>query len=297
MMAGTDAVLFPDDALGVSAYYISKEKVFAGLNPPYIAIRNISSAQIPGKSSFFGFSRDLTDGFNTLSDPSHVYMVAVASTSEPFFPNHSPHQLNSVGADVINLQTGVISAPEFHWTNGVTHGFLMWLCWVIIMPVGFLSARFLRGVPDDKFHCALWFESHRSIMSTGFIIILISAAYIIGLTETHLDTIHKRLGVTVLVGAVFQVMSAIMRPHAASDGKITPQRLFFEWAHHAIGRITILIAWVTIPYGLVTIPGISMTVVYLHIVISICWLVLAMVLEIRKFINERRHDPEHQRLK
>jgi len=295
-MANTDAVLYPDDNFLVSAFYINKEGSYSGLVPPYITIRNTSYVQIAG-SSFFQFSRDLDDGRNTLSNPNKVYMVAAAAL-QVFGPDHLPHQLQSTGADVVDLESGIISEPEFVWTNPVTHGFLMWICWCVIIPIGFISARFLRFVPDDRFHCALWFEAHRTFMSVAFIVIIISASYIIGQTEVHLNSTHKILGVTVLVGAIFQVMSAIMRPHATADGqKISPQRFFFEWAHHSIGRATILIAWVTIPYGMVLVPGISMTIIYIHIVISICWLVLALVLEIRKYIQEKRTNPEHQRLK
>jgi len=162
----------------------------------------------------------------------------------------------------------------------------MWLCWSIMIPIGFLWARFVKGYPDDK--SGMWFEGHRLMMSISFIIVLISAAYAISLTTNHLGTVHKIMGAAVVLAALYQVMSAVLRPHADPHNP-TCQRLIFEYTHHTVGRLAILLSWVAIAYGLVSVTGISMTVVYIHIVISGIWIFIYFGLEIRKLMITRRN--------
>jgi len=234
---------------------------------------------------FFGFVRQLGDGLNVISNPNQVSMIAVASITSAFAA-HKKHDLNSNGADKVNLQNGGSQGPIFIWNPLVTHGLLMWLGWVIIIPIGFLWARFIRGWPDEK--SARWFEGHRSLMSSGFVIIIISAAYSIAESPSHLSSVHQIMGATVILAALYQVISAVMRPHADPENP-TYQRLLFEYTHHTIGRLAILLSWVTIPYGLLKVPGISMVVVYIHIVICGTWLLIYFILEIRKYLTARKN--------
>jgi len=285
-MIGTDAILYPDDSNPptVSAYYIDQVG-FVGLKKPAkVSILNITSFQA-GANTFFGFSRMLGDGNNIITNPNHVYMIAVASNSLPFSA-HKKHDLNSNGADVINLVNGGFQAPMFYWTPFVTHGLLMWLVWVVILPIGFLWARFVRGWPDEK--SARWFEGHRSLMSTGFVILIISAGYAIAESSLHLRSVHQIMGATVVLAALYQVISAVMRPHADPENP-TFQRLLFEYTHHTIGRLAILISWVTIPFGMLKVPGISMVIIYIHIVICGFWLLAYFCLEIRKYLIGRKN--------
>jgi hypothetical protein len=282
-MGPTDAVVGPDDTGNVRSLFLLTDgpegpQTYTFLN---ITTTNTSIYQT-SQMKFFSFSRLLSGGNHPITDISRVSMIAAAASV--VWPN--PHEdLISTGADTINLETGGILPVQFFWTNMVTHGFLMWLCWAIIIPIGFLWARFIKGYPNDK--SALWFEGHRTLMSVGFIIVLVSASYAIGQTSSHLDSIHKIMGVTVVCCAVYQVMSAVMRPHADPTNP-SPQRLLFEYTHHFIGRCTIVIAWVTIGYGLLLIPGIDMSVIWGHLALSVIWLVIAFILEIRKAIVTRR---------
>jgi len=118
-------------------------------------------------------------------------------------------------------------------------------------------------------------------MTTAFIIVLCAAGYAIGLSDTHLDNIHKILGVSVICGALYQVTSAVMRPHADPHNP-SFQRRFFEWTHHTIGRLAILVSWVTIAYGLLLIPGVEMSIIYVHAAIAAIWVLVMFVLEIRR---------------
>jgi len=202
-------------------------------------------------------------------------MIAASSNAE--LP--ARHTTHSSGADILNLVTGGVSPKEFHWTPIVTHGLLMWISWTLLIPFGFIWARFLKGYPTDK--SALWFEGHRMLMTTAFIIVICAASYAIGLSSTHLDNLHKILGISVVCGALYQVTSAVMRPHADPHNP-SIQRRFFEWTHHTIGRLSILVSWVTIAYGLMLIPGVEMTIVYIHAAIAAIWVLIVFVLEVRK---------------
>jgi len=154
-----------------------------------------------------------------------------------------------------------------------------------LIPFGFIWARFIKGYPSDK--SALWFEGHRTVMTTAFIIVICAAGYAISLSDTHFDNIHKVLGISVVCGALYQVTSAVMRPHADPHNP-SLQRRFFEWTHHTIGRASIVVSWVTIAYGLMLIPGVDMTIIYIHAAIAAIWVLVMFVLEVRKALAVSR---------
>jgi len=118
-------------------------------------------------------------------------------------------------------------------------------------------------------------------MTAAFIIVLCASSYAISLCATHFDNIHKIMGISVVCAALYQVSSAVMRPHADPHNP-SIQRRFFEWTHHTIGRLAILASWVTIAYGLMLVPGVEMTIVYVHAAIAATWLLVIFVLEVRK---------------
>jgi len=289
-MINADAVIFPYSTApySLSAYFLTDHN-YGGLSTPKLAIRNTTNFILPGYN-IYGFTRDLASGNNIIDTNTYqVYMVAVASTKESW-PTGSPaakHELTQMGADTMNLLTGTMLPPLFYWTDFVTHGFLMWICWCIIIPAGFLWARFIKGSIYDK--DARWFEGHRSMMSAAFIILIISAVYAIAQSSTHMDSTHKIMGISVVTGALYQVMSAVMRPHADPKSP-TIQRLLFEYTHHSIGRISILVAWVTIGYGLDLIPGMPGAVLYVHSVFCGAWFSFWIILEIRKLMSKKNNE-------
>jgi len=293
-MINADAVIFPYSTApySLSAYFLTDHN-YGGLSTPKLAIRNTTNFILPGYN-IYGFTRDLASGSNVIdSTTKQVYMVAVASTAEKFpsdAASAKPHELFPNTADTINLITGTVLPPTFTWTPFVTHGLLMWICWCIFIPAGFLWARFIKGSSYDT--DAFWFEGHRLMMSIAFVILIIAAVYAIGQTATHMDSTHKILGITVVTGALYQVMSAVMRPHADPKNP-TVLRLLFEYTHHSIGRLCIFVSWVTICYGLLIIPTIPLAVLYVHCVVCASWFSFWIILEIRKLMlrKNREYDP------
>jgi hypothetical protein len=276
-MFPTDVVISPvkDNKYQPSAYFIPDgARSFSAFTTSQFNL-SASIAASAGSYRFFNFSRVLLEGHNPILNTAHVYMIAASSNAE--LP--AQHNSKSSGADILNLATGGVSPKEFYWTPIVTHGLLMWICWALLIPFGFIWARFLKGYPSEK--SALWFEGHRTLMTTAFIIVLCAAGYAISLSSTHFDNIHKILGISVICGALYQVSSAVMRPHADPHNP-SIQRRFFEWTHHTIGRLSILASWVTIAYGLMLVPGVEMTIVYIHAAIAAIWVLVMFVLEVRK---------------
>jgi len=281
-MGPSDAVIAPNMGNVYSVYLLHHGANGISGNSS-LTLQNTAIATGTGYN-FFSFRRVLADGKLAIIDVTEVSMIAARSSSS--WQSLAPHSVWSRGADQIDLLSGGVKPPKFFWTNQVTHGFLMWFSWAIIIPCGFIWARFIKGFPNDK--SALWFEGHRTLMSIGFIIVVVSGAYIIALTSTHLDSTHKILGITVLICALYQVMSAVMRPHADPTNP-SCQRLVFEYTHHFVGRATIIIAWVAIGFGLMLVPGIAMSVVWGHIALSAIWLIFYFILEVRKQIIMRRN--------
>jgi hypothetical protein len=168
LMVGTDAVVYPDKNGQIGVYYLTETNP-NGLQPGSLNIHNKTNATTAG-NNFWSFTRDLYAGHNLITNPSEVPMVAaVAADVLP-----TQHFARTVQAAIVNLDSGTVLPLRFIWKVSATHGLLMWLAWGIILPSGYIWARFLRGYPNDK--SALWFEGHRTLMTIGFTLVMISAA-------------------------------------------------------------------------------------------------------------------------
>jgi len=130
-----------------TAYFIPNGvRTFSGFTSSLVNYAAGSVAGTGGSVRFFNFSRALQEGNNPILNTEHVYMIAASSNAE--LP--AQHTSRSNGADILNLVTGGVLPPEFHWTPIVTHGLLMWICWTLLIPFGFIWARFLKGYPSEK---------------------------------------------------------------------------------------------------------------------------------------------------
>jgi len=281
-MVGSDAVIF-GELDGIDQ--ISPRKIIAasadGLQTA--GAINITSTSYWRKSDGsvgMHFAREL--GFSSIGDGNNVYMVAVASTNS--FP--IKHNQNSRGASTINLETGGVIPPEFMWTTAATHGLLMYIAFVVCFPFGFLWARHTRNLKKD-----LWFEVHRSVQTIGFIIAMAGGSLAIGMVGpgSHFSTAwHAQTGFAALVGIIYQVSSAIMRPHFNPEKQPKSLlRILFEVTHRFVGLGSIGIAWAAI-YGGLQLLASNNIFLYVHIAVIAAWLLIAFILEFRTITSKRR---------
>ncbi|XP_052113186.1 cytochrome b561 and DOMON domain-containing protein At3g07570 [Arachis duranensis] len=118
------------------------------------------------------------------------------------------------------------------------------------------SPSFALSMHQDKFSMTLdystewdpfWFYFHASVQSLGFIIGTIGV--ISGLVlnnQLQVDvSLHKALGIIILVLACLQMMALLARPNKASK-----MRKYWNLYHHNTGRVLIILAIANIFYGI-----------------------------------------------
>ena len=141
-------------------------------------------------------------------------------------------------------------------TTGMKHGLLMIFGVGFLMPVGVLSARFL------KHRGGLWFRLHKTFQLAG--LLFATAGFIMAVTNFNVfqdDTSstsfhHGLLGVTVFTLLLLQPLVAWFRPekntvYAADAGPPSNslQRTRWEWFHKGMGYIIWILSVVTILLG------------------------------------------------
>eukprot|EP00936_MAST-01D_sp_MAST-1D-sp1_P001200 g1200.t1 len=134
------------------------------------------------------------------------------------------------------------------------HAVCMLLAWMAFAPTAVLAARFFKSRGGIKIHIAL---NISTVLMTGIGLVLILAAKINAGTATHFDHKHGQLGLAVVVLAVLQLISGIVRPKAlvthglkdATQNQPAKRRLWEHW-HTYFGSATLTCAMVNVLLGL-----------------------------------------------
>lgn len=115
------------------------------------------------------------------------------------------------------------------------------LGWGILIIMGAIVARHFKQW--DPF----WFYFHASVQSLGFLLGVIGVITGIVLhNQLHIDfNLHKTLGIIILILGCLQVMAFVGRPN--KESKV---RKYWNFYHHNLGRILIILAIVNIFYGI-----------------------------------------------
>jgi len=112
----------------------------------------------------------------------------------------------------------------------------MTLSWGLLLPVGVIIARYGKRLEHT------WFLIHRAIQLIGLTMAIIG--YFIGLlkigTGTHLA--HFTVGTVVMILGVFNPINALFRPHPKHDKPKEQKRILWEYLHHWVGRVAIILA-------------------------------------------------------
>ncbi len=151
-------------------------------------------------------------------------------------------------------------APHVAW-----HARAMVLAWGILLPLGVLTARFLKILPGqgwpDRLDNPLWWNLHRGFQYLGM---LLTAAglYLVWGTAPPGEagfgrSVHAWLGWTVAACGFLQVLGGWLRGSKGSPTEpagdhyaMTGRRLAFERVHKALGWAAIAAGLITIAIGL-----------------------------------------------
>jgi len=164
----------------------------------------------------------------------------------------------------------------------------MVFAWGILAPLAVIVARYFKILPGQdwpqKLDNQLWWHSHRMAHTCVLGLSILGLVLVLPLQISELS-LHGALGCGVLVALVLQVALGVFRgskggPTAsAPDGSLrgdhydmTPRRRWFETLHKAIGYSVLVLAGVTILYGLVLANGPN----WMSILIVLWWFLLGL---------------------
>jgi hypothetical protein len=152
------------------------------------------------------------------------------------------------------------------------HARSMVVAWTVLVPLGIISARYLKVTPQQDWPRELdnptWWNLHRLfqysagvIMLAGLVLAIRRPDIIASLTAQA--WLHRGLGWIVLGLAVVQFVSVMFRgtkggPTArAADGSLrgdhydmTPRRIVFEWVHKNSGKLALVLSVPAVLSGL-----------------------------------------------
>ena len=133
-------------------------------------------------------------------------------------------------------------------STGMIHGLIMMLGFGWLLPMGVLSARFMKHRPND-----LWFRMHRGFQVAGVIVGIGGFAIAVRNFNVFHDDKgstsyqHGCLGVAVFTFVLLQPLLAICRP-AKTEGS-NRRRWWWELRHKGLGYLLLLLIFVTILLG------------------------------------------------
>ncbi|XP_020207534.1 cytochrome b561 and DOMON domain-containing protein At3g07570 [Cajanus cajan] len=189
------------------------------------------------------------------SQSSRLYMAFQLQTNQPLSrilyafgpngifpsaPSFALTQHQDKVSTTLNYATGS-SASNSYMNLKRSHGVLNILGWGVLIVMGAIVARYFKEW--DPF----WFYFHASVQFLGFVLGVIGV--ISGLVlnnQLHIDvSLHKALGIIILVLGCLQIMAILGRPK--KESKV---RKYWNLYHHNMGRILIILAVANIFYGI-----------------------------------------------
>ncbi|PWA60651.1 DOMON domain-containing protein [Artemisia annua] len=222
------------------------KKYYLGGKTPSLVIVDEGNLQIlPNTSCIISYSSRLYLGFQLVSGlPSRQLVMAVGSSNNqppksPSFQLTAHRNQISVAFNYASGESNEESAPYSDLKR--IHGILNAVGWGVLLPIGAMIARYLKHVGS------YWFYAHSSIQLSGFFIGL--SGIITGLILSDRIDVnvskHKAIGLIVISLAILQIIAVLIRPRKGSKS-----RKFWNWYHHNVGRVLIVLAAVNVFYGI-----------------------------------------------
>ncbi|XP_058199787.1 cytochrome b561 and DOMON domain-containing protein At3g07570-like isoform X2 [Rhododendron vialii] len=275
-MVGSSAIVGwvdSDGVGGVKQYYLGGQTPAQVLPDQgnLVIIGNSTSIVAVDSTIYMGFQLNASTPRNQL-----IYSVGPAGIL-PSSPSYRLTQHQNMVTTTMNYLTGQTQTVKAPYSNlKKNHGILNMLGWGILLPIGAIVAR----------HCKewdpIWFYSHISIQSLGFILGLagISCGFVLEHKLSAIVSHHKGIGIFILILGCLQMMAILARPDKASK-----RRKYWNWYHHNVGRLMIFFAVVNVFYGIhLGLAGRGWDVGYGIVLVGL--FIIAAVLEVRMWMRK-----------
>ncbi|KAG5561196.1 hypothetical protein RHGRI_004276 [Rhododendron griersonianum] len=176
----------------------------------------------------------------------HVWQDGPVSGDNLGMHGVSGNHLQSMGN--LNLSSG--QAIGSHGGNSKTklkiaHGVLNAVSWGIMMPSGFMAARYLKALGPRA--DPLWFYTHVSLQLSGYFLGMAGGAtgLVLGsMPSGNHHPCHMGIGISLFTLGLLQISALFLRP--AKDHK---HRHIWNWFHHITGYVVLLLSLVNIWVG------------------------------------------------
>jgi hypothetical protein len=235
------------------------------------------------------FQRKLSTG-DSVKDldikPGSKLVLVIARGPASFDAQHNDRITAADGIDL--FEGGTVGAGGGAAPLVLIHGFLMLLAWTVLSVVGTFFARYLK----DLGHA--WYVAHRGMMSTavlltfiGFILITIH----VGKDGLHYNSVHALLGVVVIMFSIAQPLIGILSNRWWSPNRNgTP--VFPDVVHWWLGRLTILVGFVTSLLGVLLAAGGAVYAASGGMIVLLIWVVVVVVYTAlgEKFVGAIHHN-------
>ncbi|WCJ28153.1 Cytochrome b561 and DOMON domain-containing protein At4g17280 [Euphorbia peplus] len=167
----------------------------------------------------------------------------VSGGSPGVHPTSGPN-LQSVGT--INLLSGASTGAQGNdkLVKRNAHGVLNAVSWGILMPIGAITARYVKVIKPGN---PIWFYLHVSCQSVAYIIGVAGwgTGLKLGSESPGVQySVHRNIGITLFVLGTLQVFALLLRPKP--DHKY---RFYWNIYHHSVGYTTILLSIINIFKG------------------------------------------------
>ncbi|KAK1570452.1 hypothetical protein Q3G72_002127 [Acer saccharum] len=167
------------------------------------------------------------------------------------------------------------------------HGGLNVISWGILMPIGVMTARYMKVFMDPT-----WFYAHIICQSSAYAFGIAGAMtglYIGGKSEGIQFDAHRYIGITLLILGFLQVLALKLRPN-----KENKYRTYWNIYHHGIGYSVLILSIINIFKGINILEAV-MIWKPIYIAILIFFGIIAAILETWTWnivLNRRLQSPD-----
>ncbi|CAH3043688.1 unnamed protein product, partial [Porites lobata] len=246
----TDILICASDTSLSGHYYASGRTRPTRTDPTPLAVE-IADQSFNGGVVSCRITRDVNPGlanFRNLEDQQFL-LGAIGGLSGATIGIHSARRAS---ASRIDVRSGANAAGNDAIEAMVlAHGILMTLAWLLFAFVGLFTARYMRQVwePTKLLGEKAWFTVHRTLMIITLLLTITGTIVIFVFIDGYSSSAqpHPSLGIVTIALALIQPIMAAFRPHPGE-----PKREIFNWCHRIVGIGALVMAIVTIDYGLAT---------------------------------------------
>ncbi|CAM0904028.1 unnamed protein product [Alopecurus aequalis] len=278
-MVGSSAMVAWSSSSGKG---VAKEYYLQGRSPEAVTPDDGRLTLVRNRTVTVFSSGRLYLAFELSTDHPQPYLIYAVGYegSLPSSPDHTLQMHRDMGSRSFNYASATLSSggglsdsgfPTKRW-----HGLLSMMSWGVLLPMGMMVARYFRR--QDPY----WFYCHMAVQGIGFLVGI--AAVVLGfrLDDDGLNNIdvHKAIGIAILAMASLQVTAVLARPN-----KTSKVRRFWNWYHHNIGRVAIVLAMVNVFLGLTIAKEVSAYIVSYGVFVAV-WVMAVVAFEFKRYYED-----------